>query len=234
MGIDKIEISTLTGKLQAQANVVDDGNGILEGKEIELFQNAAKAAGLAESEDYKAIFGADIKAAPASTTPVVLSKKETKTKQNAVKDFTKTLVKGKVRPENLMTELKKQFPEAKYSPMLKDVEYVLGLVTKAVKESKETDPKKAIEKIDSLILKPVYEYLVSTGEAFRIMVLPDHPTPIEIRTHSMESVPFFIFDSENERLGLDLFCEKDAEEASNYVSDGSTLLNILTSETIGD
>ena len=93
---------------------------------------------------------------------------------------------------------------------------------------------KAIEKIDSLILKPVYEYLVSTGEAFRIMVLPDHPTPIEIRTHSMESVPFFIFDSENERLGLDLFCEKDAEEASNYVSDGSTLLNILTSETIGD
>lgn len=153
MGIDKIEISTLTGKLQAQANVVDDGNGVLEGKEIELFQNAAKTTGLAESEDYKAIFGADIKAAPASTTPVVLSEKETETKQNAVKDFTKTLVKGKVRPESLMTELKKQFKDAKYSPMLKEVEYVLGLVTKAVKESKEADPKKAIEKIDDTAKK---------------------------------------------------------------------------------
>ncbi|MBE6562371.1 MAG: cofactor-independent phosphoglycerate mutase [Ruminococcaceae bacterium] len=86
---------------------------------------------------------------------------------------------------------------------------------------------KAIEKIDSLILKPVLEYLESTGEDFKIMVLPDHPTPIEIRTHSMEPVPFFIYDSRKTEDGLSLYCEKSAEEKGYYIPDGSTLLDIL-------
>lgn len=92
---------------------------------------------------------------------------------------------------------------------------------------------KAIEKIDKLILKPVLEYLEKSGDDFRIMVLPDHPTPIEIRTHSMESVPFFIYDSKCTRQGLSLFCEKDANEWGNYIPDGSTLLGIMTADTIG-
>ena len=48
----------------------------------------------------------------------------------------------------------------------------------------------AIEKIDECILKPVYDYLKESSEPFKIFVLPDHPTPIELRTHSMEPVPF--------------------------------------------
>ncbi len=86
---------------------------------------------------------------------------------------------------------------------------------------------KAIEKIDELILKPVLSYLEGCGEDFKIMVLPDHPTPIEIRTHSMEPVPFFIYDSRKENKGVSLYSEKNAEETGYYVADGSTLLDIL-------
>ncbi len=86
---------------------------------------------------------------------------------------------------------------------------------------------KSIEKIDALVLKPVLDYLENCGDDFKIMVLPDHPTPIEIRTHSMESVPFFIYDSRAEKHGCDKFCETENEKADNYIPDGSTLLDIL-------
>ncbi len=85
----------------------------------------------------------------------------------------------------------------------------------------------SIEKIDALILKPLYEYLEGCGEDYRIMVLPDHPTPIEIRTHSSEAVPFFIYDSKSEKSGPDTFNEDTAIEADFNVADGSTLLDIM-------
>ena len=84
----------------------------------------------------------------------------------------------------------------------------------------------SVEKIDAQILGPVYEYLVSTGEAFRILVLPDHPTPIEIRTHSMEPVPFFLYDPSDERQGVDVYTEKTCAAEPLYIPDGSTLLSL--------
>ena len=93
----------------------------------------------------------------------------------------------------------------------------------------ETDNKVlSIELIDSKILKPVYEYLESCGEAFKIMILPDHPTPIRIRTHSIDPVPFMIYSSEREREGVDHFNELTAISTGNYVSDGYNLMGILT------
>ncbi|MBQ2729632.1 MAG: cofactor-independent phosphoglycerate mutase [Clostridia bacterium] len=85
----------------------------------------------------------------------------------------------------------------------------------------------SIEKIDSLILKPVYEYLKNSNEDFKIMVLPDHPTPIEIRTHSSEHVPFFIYDSRNDAKGPVTFNEDTAREVGFVVNDGSTLLDLM-------
>ncbi|MBE6617028.1 MAG: cofactor-independent phosphoglycerate mutase [Ruminococcaceae bacterium] len=82
----------------------------------------------------------------------------------------------------------------------------------------------SIEKIDQLILKPVYEYLKNSGEDYKIMVLPDHPTPLEIRTHSMEPVPFFIYDPANETEGVSIYTEAECGKCSTYISDGSTLL----------
>ena len=85
----------------------------------------------------------------------------------------------------------------------------------------------SIEKIDALILRPVYDYLCGCGEDFKIMVLPDHPTPIEIRTHSSEHVPFFIYDSREDKNGPDTFNEITAGEAGYTVDDGSTLLDLM-------
>ena len=85
----------------------------------------------------------------------------------------------------------------------------------------------AIEKIDSLILGPVVEYLKSTGEDFHVMCLPDHPTPIEIRTHSMEPVPFFIYRSEAHVTGVASLNEDTALACNNYISDGTKLMEML-------
>ena len=86
----------------------------------------------------------------------------------------------------------------------------------------------SIEKIDSLILAPVVEYLRSTGEEFHVMCLPDHPTPIEIRTHSMEPVPFFIYRSEEPVTGVPSLTEDSAEGCQRYIPDGTVLMEMLT------
>ena len=82
----------------------------------------------------------------------------------------------------------------------------------------------SIELIDQKILKPVYEFLQMSGEDFKILVLPDHPTPLEIRTHSMEPVPFFLYDSRKDVRGVAAFTEATAAETGLYIPDGFTLL----------
>jgi len=54
---------------------------------------------------------------------------------------------------------------------------------------------KALEYIDSRALKSILEYLENSGEDYRIMIVPDHRTPMAIRTHSSDPVPYVIFDS---------------------------------------
>ena len=89
----------------------------------------------------------------------------------------------------------------------------------------ETDNKVlSVELIDRKILAPVYEYLKTTAEDFKILVLPDHPTPIEIRTHSMEPVPFFLYDSRKDVCGVTTFTEASAAETGLYIPDGFTLM----------
>ena len=89
----------------------------------------------------------------------------------------------------------------------------------------ETDNKVlSVELIDRKILAPVYEYLKFTAEDFKILVLPDHPTPIEIRTHSMEPVPFFLYDSRKDVCGVTSYTEASAAETGLYIPDGFTLL----------
>ena len=85
----------------------------------------------------------------------------------------------------------------------------------------------SIELIDKKILRPVYDYLESTDEPFRIMVLPDHPTPIRIRTHSMDPVPFMIYSSDRILDGVVHFSEASAAAKQNYVANGYTLMDLL-------
>ena len=87
---------------------------------------------------------------------------------------------------------------------------------------------KSIELIDQKILAPVYEYLKGCGEDFKIMVLPDHPTPICKRTHTIDPVPFFIYSSAEEKDGCSTFDEFSAKEMNYYISAGHTLMELLT------
>lgn len=87
---------------------------------------------------------------------------------------------------------------------------------------------KSIEDIDSKILAPVMEYLKSTGERFKVLVMPDHPTPCSIRTHSHENVPFAIYDSENIlSQGIESFTEDNALKTGFYIPDGHNLIEKL-------
>ena len=87
----------------------------------------------------------------------------------------------------------------------------------------------SIEKIDGKILSPVYEYLKASGEDFKIMILPDHPTPIRLRTHTISPVPFMIYSSSKEFDGVDCFTEESAQNTGVYVDKGHTLMDILLS-----
>ncbi len=86
---------------------------------------------------------------------------------------------------------------------------------------------KSIECIDEMILTPVLGYLRACGEPFRILTLPDHPTPIEIRTHSIDPVPFMIYDSQKTYDGVETLDEDTAAAKRNYLPDGTALMTLL-------
>lgn len=84
---------------------------------------------------------------------------------------------------------------------------------------------KAIEMIDEHILGPVVEFLKGYDD-FAVLVCPDHPTPLSIRTHTSTPVPYLIYDSKNEiNSGVKVFCEKEARETGNYIEKGFTIMN---------
>ena len=56
----------------------------------------------------------------------------------------------------------------------------------------------SLRRIDQRLFAQVYEYLASCGEDFRILIVPDHRTPLVFRTHSSEPVPFVLYDSRME------------------------------------
>ncbi|GHU49008.1 homoserine kinase [Clostridia bacterium] len=83
----------------------------------------------------------------------------------------------------------------------------------------------SMKHIDEKIFKTVADYLESTGEAYRILIVPDHKTPMEIRTHSSEPVPFVLFDSNNV-LPPDeekAFSESAGERSGNLYRSGHAL-----------
>lgn len=84
---------------------------------------------------------------------------------------------------------------------------------------------KAIEMIDEHILAPVVEFLRGYDD-FAVLVCPDHPTPLSIRTHTSTPVPYLIYDSKNEiNSGVKVFCEKEARGTGNYIEKGFTMMN---------
>ena len=85
----------------------------------------------------------------------------------------------------------------------------------------------SIEQIDSQILAPVWAYLESTGEDYAILVLPDHPTPIQIRTHSAEPVPFALYRKGNSAGKALRYTERDAKSTGVLLPEGHRLIDEL-------
>ena len=83
---------------------------------------------------------------------------------------------------------------------------------------------KAIELIDSLVLSPVHNYLKSCGDDYRILICPDHPTPLATKTHSSDPVPYLIFDSRKALSGVDTFTEATATKTGNFIEHGPSIM----------
>ena len=85
----------------------------------------------------------------------------------------------------------------------------------------------AIEYLDEKIIAPVVNNLKEKGIDFRILILPDHPTPIRVRTHTADNVPFLLYDSTLEKDEDWLYNEKDALDSGNFIDKGYTLIDKL-------
>ncbi len=85
----------------------------------------------------------------------------------------------------------------------------------------------AIEEIDKNVLSVVKKALDDAGEHYRILVLPDHPTPVCIRTHTSDPVPYVLYDSAIDEKKNTVFSEKAAEATGIYQPEGFTLMDLL-------
>lgn len=89
---------------------------------------------------------------------------------------------------------------------------------------------KSMELIDQKIVQPIVDYLDSQDEPFKILVLPDHPTPLSIRTHTSDPVPFVLYDSTKKSYNENnSFDEAAAEKSQNYFANGYELTDYFLS-----
>ncbi len=85
----------------------------------------------------------------------------------------------------------------------------------------------AIEYLDQKVLKPLTHKLDEEGTEYRLMVLPDHPTPVRIRTHTSDSVPYLFYDSRRPCSSNWNYNEAEAKAGGIYISKGHELINHL-------
>ena len=86
---------------------------------------------------------------------------------------------------------------------------------------------KSIEYLDSRVIRPLYNALAASGEDFRILVMPDHPTPIRLRTHTGDPVPYLLYDSTRAASTGVLYNEEAAKTTGVYIEHGYTLIDKL-------
>ncbi len=92
----------------------------------------------------------------------------------------------------------------------------------------ESDNKvKSIGLIDELVLGRVKAYLDQSGEDYRILICPDHPTPLLTKTHSSDPVPYLIYDSRKTVEGVDTFTEATATATGNFIEHGPSIMDRL-------
>lgn len=85
----------------------------------------------------------------------------------------------------------------------------------------------AIEYLDSRIVAPIKAAMDASGEEYRLLIMPDHPTPIRCRTHTSDPVPYILYDNTKEQKKCSRYSEKDAAATGVYEPEGYRLMEQL-------
>ena len=85
----------------------------------------------------------------------------------------------------------------------------------------------AIEYLDQRVIKAVKEGLDASGEEYRMLILPDHPTPICVKTHTGNPVPYLLYDSRNPEKHDWEYNEEEAQKSGKFLEKGHELLGYL-------
>jgi 2,3-bisphosphoglycerate-independent phosphoglycerate mutase len=85
----------------------------------------------------------------------------------------------------------------------------------------------AIENLDEKVIGPLMKQMREQGVDYRMLVLPDHPTPISIRTHTSDPVPYVLYDSTKDVEGMETYNEKTGAESGNFFAKGHELIDHL-------
>ena len=88
----------------------------------------------------------------------------------------------------------------------------------------------AIQYLDARVIAPIKEGLEQAGEEFRMLVMPDHPTPISLRTHTGDSVPYLLYDSTKIQDNHWKYNEKEAEQSGHCIAKGCEMIEYLIQE----
>lgn len=85
----------------------------------------------------------------------------------------------------------------------------------------------AIEFLDQRVIEPLTQALDRDGINYRLLVMPDHPTPIRVRTHTADSVPYLLYDSTKPKKESWNYNEEEAGGSGNFVPLGHTIIDKL-------
>lgn len=85
----------------------------------------------------------------------------------------------------------------------------------------------SVANIDSRVVATLIQRMEAANEPFRLLITPDHPTPIWCRTHTADPVPYLIYDSTRQHKGIARYSEKEAKATGNYLAEGYRLITQL-------
>lgn len=93
-------------------------------------------------------------------------------------------------------------------------------------QGKPDKKKEAVETIDEVVVKFLKDELEKRGIEYKMLIMPDHPTPISLKTHVSDPVPYVIYDSTKTDGGSGLcYTEKNGESTGIFIEKGYTLMD---------
>ena len=88
----------------------------------------------------------------------------------------------------------------------------------------------AIEYLDTRVIQRVKDSMEESGEAYRMLILPDHPTPVSVKTHTADPVPYLLYDSRKQEERDCVYNEAEALRHVNLIQEGYRLIEKLFEE----